>query len=195
MSNGHLVRISQDHLEHLLTSSFPVLVQAQQVSLAIFSDTWPWPNYGRIIESQSHWKGWMSHHSCTPISQDDWTSMTGWLIRINSMSPGRCITFFENIISNDHFLWTYLVHLLWNWTGIDANNLQSTLVQVMAWCHQATSHYRSPCFDKYICYHTVSLGCNEFNIWLHKCCKISQNLISYYWHYVSQSHFPSHEKC
>ena len=29
-------------------------------------------------------------------------------------------------------------------------NDQSTLVQVMAWCHQATSHYLSQCWPKYL---------------------------------------------
>ena len=29
---------------------------------------------------------------------------------------------------------------LLNSTGMDANNLRSTLVQVMAWCRQALSH-------------------------------------------------------
>ena len=31
------------------------------------------------------------------------------------------------------------------WMSLDFTNDQSTLVQVMAWCHQATSHYLSQC--------------------------------------------------
>ena len=33
---------------------------------------------------------------------------------------------------------------------MDGNNLQSTLVQVMAWCRQATSHYLRQCWQIYI---------------------------------------------
>ena len=36
---------------------------------------------------------------------------------------------------------SYLLHCLWNCTGMLTYNLESTLVQVMACCHQATSHY------------------------------------------------------
>ena len=37
----------------------------------------------------------------------------------------------------------------WNWTAwSDANNLRTTLVQIMAWCHQVTSHYLSQCWPR-----------------------------------------------
>ena len=35
-----------------------------------------------------------------------------------------------------------------------------TLVQVMAWCHQATNHYMTQ-FDQELCRDMVSLGHNE----------------------------------
>ena len=34
------------------------------------------------------------------------------------------------------------------WVSLDFTDDQSTLVQVMAWCHQATSHYLSQCRPK-----------------------------------------------
>ena len=34
------------------------------------------------------------------------------------------------------------------WTSLDLNDDKSTLVQVMAWCHQATSHYLGQCWPK-----------------------------------------------
>ena len=34
------------------------------------------------------------------------------------------------------------------WMSLDFTDDQSTLVQVMAWCHQATSHYLSQCWPK-----------------------------------------------
>ena len=40
-------------------------------------------------------------------------------------------------ISHDNALW---------WMSQDITDDKSTLVQVMAWCHQAPSHYLSPCW-------------------------------------------------
>ena len=40
---------------------------------------------------------------------------------------------------------------LWNCTGMEANNLDLALVQVMAWWYQATSHYLRQC-----CYRSMS---------------------------------------
>ena len=37
---------------------------------------------------------------------------------------------------------------VWNCSGMDANNIVSTLVQVMACCCQATSHYLKQCWLK-----------------------------------------------
>ena len=34
------------------------------------------------------------------------------------------------------------------WTSLDHNDDKSTLVQVMAWCHQAASHYLSQCWPR-----------------------------------------------
>ena len=51
---------------------------------------------------------------------------------------------------------------------------KSTLVQVMAWCHQATSHYLSH-IEPDQCHHITSLGVN--------------GLISCFWVFQLQSHF------
>ena len=34
------------------------------------------------------------------------------------------------------------------WMSLDLNNDESTLVQVMVWCHQATNHYLSQCWPR-----------------------------------------------
>ena len=70
------------------------------------------------------------------------------------------LAFFKKIIL-DQFLSTYLTHSLLNYSGMDANNLKLTLVQVIAWCHQAPSHYLSQ-FRLRLCCHMPSLGHNEF---------------------------------
>ena len=46
----------------------------------------------------------------------------------------------------------------------DFTDDQSTLVQVMAWCRQATSHYTWANVDPDLCRHMVSLGHNELNM-------------------------------
>ena len=45
----------------------------------------------------------------------------------------------------------YLEYILWNglrWVPQNPNDHKSTLVQVMAWCRQATSHYLSQCWPR-----------------------------------------------
>ena len=46
------------------------------------------------------------------------------------------------------------------WLLLDLTNEKSTLVQIMAWCWPATSHYLSPMLTQ-ICHHIASLGHNE----------------------------------
>ena len=41
-----------------------------------------------------------------------------------------------------------LVHFMWNCPVMDANNFESTLVQVMDWCHQVASHYLNQCWPR-----------------------------------------------
>ena len=71
--------------------------------------------------------------------------------------------------------------------SLDFTDDQSTLVQVMAWCCQATSHNLSQCWpksfwanvDPNLCHHMVSQGQNELNSSLvpSRCKDIFKNLI------------------
>ena len=47
--------------------------------------------------------------------------------------------------------------------SLDLTDDKSTLVQVMAWCHHATSHYLNQCWPR-SCRHRASLGHNELMI-------------------------------
>ena len=64
------------------------------------------------------------------------------MIGINSLAPGNFELNFRHVIFTDCSDW-WLRHLLWNCfdMSLDFTDDQSTLVQVMAWCRQATSHY------------------------------------------------------
>ena len=82
---------------------------------------------------------------------------------VNSLAPGKCGNNLKNVIP-DHMLWKELkdisnkIALLW----MPSNTFddKSTVVQVMACCHQAPSHYLSHCWPRSM----ASLGQNEL-IW------------------------------
>ena len=44
--------------------------------------------------------------------------------------------------------WGISCELALRWMSFDLTDDKSTLVQVMAWCHQATSHYLSQCWPR-----------------------------------------------
>ena len=81
------------------------------------------------------WATWPRNSCCPPL--------------INSLAPGRSECDFKNAIfnlvllagifrfSHDNALW---------WMPQYLTDDKSTLVQVMAWCRQATSHYLSQCW-------------------------------------------------
>ena len=50
------------------------------------------------------------------------------------------------------------------WMSVDFTDDQSTLVQVMAWCLTASSHYLSQCWPQSVAIWPASLGHNELNI-------------------------------
>ena len=52
------------------------------------------------------------------------------------------------------------MHFLWNWTVMGVNNLESTLVQIMAWCRRAASLYMCQCWPW-----SMSLGHNRLSHW------------------------------
>ena len=68
---------------------------------------------------------------------------------INSLAPGRSECHSKNVIFNHilliGFLWSSHDNTLW-WMPQDLTDDKSTLVQVMAWCRQATSHCLSQCW-------------------------------------------------
>ena len=88
-----------------------------------------------------------------------------WLARFNSLVPGKSGCDLKNFIFSlallidifkslyDNALWC----IPWNLTD------QSTLVQVMAWCHQATTCQAITWsnVDPYLCHCMASLGHNE----------------------------------
>ena len=69
-----------------------------------------------------------------------------------------------NRILIKQFSWGIFCETTPSWMSLDLADNKSTLVQVMAWCRQATSHYLSQ-VDPDLCHHMASLGSSELNPW------------------------------
>ena len=68
---------------------------------------------------------------------------------VNSLAPGRFewnsrSVSFKVISVIDG--WEIICEIALRWMSLDLSDDNSTLVQVMAWCHQATSHYLNQCW-------------------------------------------------
>ena len=46
--------------------------------------------------------------------------------------------------------WGISCKIALRWMPLDLTDDKSTLIQVMAWCHQATSHYLSQCWPRFM---------------------------------------------
>ena len=72
-------------------------------------------------------------------------------LEINSLAPGKFEWNFRYAIFNWILVidgWGISCEITLIWMSLDFTDDQSTLVQVMAWCRQATSHYLSQCWPR-----------------------------------------------
>ena len=70
---------------------------------------------------------------------------------VNSLVPGRFLKKFRYVIFLPILVtdgWDISIEIVLLWMSLHLTDDKSTLVQVMAWCHQATSHYRSQCWPR-----------------------------------------------
>ena len=71
--------------------------------------------------------------------------------RLNSLAPGRCGNHFKSVISK-HMLWIKFMgtscEIALRRMPQNTFDNKPTLVQVMAWCSQATSRYLSQCWPR-----------------------------------------------
>ena len=115
------------------------------------------PQYSQVVcdcssRRSCQWSSW-SVTSVTDAPPSAAENNEGWwksIIKcyVNSLAPGRSECDLKNVIFN-------LVLLIGifsshdnalRWMPQDLTDDKSTLVQVMAWCRQATSHYLSRCW-------------------------------------------------
>ena len=69
---------------------------------------------------------------------------------IDSLAPGR-FEYFSHIIFKLNLVnggWGVSYEIAIRWMPLDLTDDKSTLVQVMAWCRKATSHYLSQCWHR-----------------------------------------------
>ena len=70
---------------------------------------------------------------------------------LNSLTPGKLEWNFRYVIFKRILVidgWGICCKIALIWMSLDFTDDQSTLVQVMAWCRQATSHYLSQCWPR-----------------------------------------------
>ena len=70
---------------------------------------------------------------------------------INSLAPGKFEWNFRYVIFKRILViarWGISSEIALIWMSLDSTDDQSTLVQVMAWCRQAPSHYLSQCWPR-----------------------------------------------
>ena len=78
-----------------------------------------------------------------------------WDGDINSLAPERCGSNFQKLIfklfiiqiTHNCSLGTHIDIALW-WVPQNLTKEKSTLVRVMAWCHQAPNHYLNQCLPR-----------------------------------------------
>ena len=73
------------------------------------------------------------------------------LHEVNSLAPGKFGWNFGHVIFKQILVidgWGISYEVAQIWMSLDFTEDQSTLVQVMAWCRQATSHYLSQCWPR-----------------------------------------------
>ena len=92
-----------------------------------------------------------------------WTDTTGvgatQVPFLNSLAPGEFQENFRYVIFKRILVidgWGISCEIALIWMSLDLNYEKSTLVQVMAWCCQATSHYLSHCWPRSLSPYGVS---------------------------------------
>ena len=74
-----------------------------------------------------------------------------YILYINSLAPGQFEWNFRHVIFKQIIVidgWGICCKIALIWMSLEFSDDQSTLVQVMAWCRQATSHYLSQCWHR-----------------------------------------------
>ena len=118
--------------------------------------------------------------------------------KLNSLAPGKFEWNFRNVIFKQILVidgWGISCEIALTWMSLDFTDDQSTLVQVMAWCRQATSHCLSQCWPRSLSPYGItrpclyaSLSLNELNNCLLPKGTKPKTVLTYH-QYVQLNHF------
>ena len=106
------------------------------------------------------------------------------VMRINSLVTGRFYFDFRQVIFKLTLMnggWDISYEIALRWMPLDLIDDKSTLVQVMTWCRQATSHYLSQCWPRSMSPNGVTRPQWVKETWPH-CC-FSPLLLAYMYMY------------
>ena len=124
--------------------------------MKLFSHYWPFVLGDAIKQATCQW--FVIHCNmmlmCCHCFMSGDESFLGWhwgLFKFNSLAPGEFqynfrYVIFKEILEVDG--WDISCEIALIWMSLDLNDEKSTLVQVMAWCCQATSHCLSQCWTR-----------------------------------------------
>ena len=101
----------------------------------------------------SAWRGcWQLRRAVRSSQQGSW--------HVNSLAPGKLAWNFRQVIFKQILVfngWGIPCEIALIWKSLDFTDDQSTLVQVMAWCHPAASHNLSQCWHGFLLPYCVTL--------------------------------------
>ena len=93
----------------------------------------------------------LSYKVNTTASDELMGGVSEWVIKFNSLAPGKFEWNFSYLILQIISVidgWGISCEMILTWMPQDVTDDKSTLVPVMAWCRQATSHYLSLCWPR-----------------------------------------------
>ena len=151
-----LVCIIMFKISKISPKSLVGLVKAKKKKIALFDETSLHWSVNEMAWCHQQWSGnksWTSvdrgntdrlihiqYMSPCVITRPQW---------VNSLAPGRFQFNFREVIFNLTLVnggWGTSYEIAFRWMPLDLTDDKSTLVKVMAWCRQATSHYLKQCW-------------------------------------------------
>ena len=109
-------------------------------------------------------------------------------IYLNSLAPGKFEWNFRHAIFKQILVidgWGISCEIALIWMSLDFTDDQSTLVQVMAWCRQATSHYLVLCWPRSLLAYGVTRP--QWDKYLTSCTNIIITFVFLVYHWFNRS--------
>ena len=123
--------------------------------------------YARFMYLNCHWSYWMdatlhvlNSYRCISVYKPFWYNLfnlsmlvNGNNVVVNSLAPGRfgySIKLLNSKLISTFNILSIFCEIAIRWMPQHPTDHKSTLVQVMIWCRQVTSHYLSYCWPRFL---------------------------------------------